>query len=97
MKIRQTQYFFLLNLKRQIKKLHVKYGDIQIKEHSKGNYLGCLLDETMSGEVMALKVVNKINSKLKFLYRKISFLMAALRRLPCNALTQPHFDYACWA
>ena len=44
---------------------------------------------------MALNVVNKINNKLKFLYRKNSFLTPALRRLLCNALIQPHFDYAC--
>ena len=43
---------------------------------------------------MALNVVNKINNKLKFLYRKNSFLMPALRKLLHNALTQPHFDYA---
>ena len=46
---------------------------------------------------MALNVVNKINNKLKFLYRKNSFLTPALRRLLCNALIQPHFDYACSA
>ena len=36
---------------------------MQIKEHSKVAYLGCILDETMSGEPMALKVINKINSR----------------------------------
>ena len=35
--------------------------------------LGCLLDETMSEEAMALNVVNKVNNKLKFLYRKKFF------------------------
>ena len=43
---------------------------------------------------MALKVINKINSRLKFLNRKNKFLTPALRRLLCNALIQPHFDYA---
>ena len=33
--------------------------------------------------------------KLKFLYRKNKFLLKDLRRLFCNALIQPHFDYAC--
>ena len=46
----------------------------------------------MSGEAMALNVVNKINNKLEFL-----FLTPALRRLLCNALIQPHVDYACSA
>ena len=48
----------------------------------------------MSGEAMALNVVNKINNKLKFRYCKNSFLMPALRHLLHNALIQPHFDYA---
>ena len=43
---------------------------------------------------MALKVINKINEKLQFLYRKNSFLTPGLRRILCNALIQPHFDYA---
>ena len=50
-----------------------------------------------SGEPMALKVVNKINEKLKFLYRKNKFLTPELVRMLCNALIQPHFDYACTA
>ena len=33
---------------KNIKKLNIKYGDIQIKQHSKVKYLGCLMDETMS-------------------------------------------------
>ena len=51
----------------------------------------------MSGEPMALKVVNKINGKLKLLYRKNKFLTPELRRMLCNALIQPHFDYPCTA
>ena len=83
--------------KRKIKKvpkLKITYKNIQIKQHSKVTYLGCILDEIMSGESMALKVINKINSRLKFLHRKNKFLTPALRRLLCNALIQPHFDYA---
>ena len=55
---------------KKVRKLNIKYGDIQIKQHSKVKYLGCMLDETMSGETIALSVINKINNKLKFLYRK---------------------------
>ena len=82
---------------KKVRKLNIKYGDIQIKQHSKVKYLGCMLDETMSGETMALSVINKINNKLKFLYRKNRFLTPTLRRLLCNALIQPHFNYACSA
>ena len=55
------------------------------------------MDETMSGEVMALYVIHKTNNKLKFLYRKNDFLTPTLRRLLCNAPIQPHFAYACSA
>ena len=75
----------------------MKYGDIQIKQHSDVKYLGCLMDEAMSGEAMALNIIPKINYKLKFLYRKNVFLTPRLRRLLSNALIQPHFDYACSA
>ena len=70
--------------RKNIKKLQIKYGDMQIKQHSKV-YLGCLLDETMSGETVVLSIVNKINIKLKFLYCKNSFSTSALRHLVCNA------------
>ena len=38
---------------------------------------------------MALNVASKINTLLN------KFLSPQLRRLLCNALIQPHFDYAC--
>ena len=44
---------------------------------------------------MATRMLGKINSKLKFLYRKQNFLDGSLRRLLLNALIQPRFDYAC--
>ena len=55
------------------------------------------MDEAMLGEAMALNVIHKINNKLKFLYRKNNFLTPTMRRLLCNALIQPHFDYVCSA
>ena len=49
--------FFGFKFKRKnIKKRHIKYGDIQIKQHSNVKFLGCLLDETMSGKAMALQI-----------------------------------------
>ena len=44
---------------------------------------------------MDSKVLKKINAKLKFLYRQSRYLTPAYRRLLCNALIQPHFDYGC--
>ena len=53
------------------------------------------LKERMPRETMVLSVINKINSKLKFLYLKNKFLTPTLRQLLFNALIQSHFDYAC--
>ena len=41
-------------------KLSIIYNRIKIKQYSKVTYLGCLLDETISGESMALKTIKKI-------------------------------------
>ena len=81
----------------KIGNLNIKYSNIDIKQHRSVAYLGCTLDETLSGESMVLNVIHKITTRLKFLYRKNDFLNQSLRRLLCNALIQPHFDYACSA
>ena len=77
--------------------LDIRYKDIEIKQYSKVTYLGCILDNNLSGEAMATKVLGTINGRLKFLYREQKFLSFSLCRLLCNALIQPHFDYACAA
>ena len=78
--------------------MQIRYHDIEIKQHSNVTYLGCVLNNTLSGESMALHVVNKINSRLRFLHRNNRYLTQSLRRLLCNSLIQPHLDYAslCW-
>ena len=54
-----------------------------------------VLDENLSGEPMALQVIKKINTRLRFLYRKNRFLSQPFRRLLSTAIIQPHFDYVC--
>ena len=44
---------------------------------------------------MVESILSKINSKLRFLYRKQKFLSKDIRRLLCNSLIQPHYDFAC--
>ena len=75
--------------------LNIKYGDIKIKQHNNVTYLGCILDNNLFGEPMVIKVLGLVNGRLKFLYWKQRFLTYPLRR--CNALIQPHYDYACSA
>ena len=63
----------------------IKKLNTQIKQYHVVTYLGCALHENLSRETMALKVISKINCRLKFLYRKNRFLLHPLRRLLCNA------------
>ena len=56
-----------------------------------------MVNETIFGETMALSVIKKIDNKPTFPYQKNRFLTPNLRRLLCNALIQPHFDYPCSA
>ena len=67
--------------KKKVLKLNVTYTNIQIKHHSKATYLGCTLDETISGESMVLKVMNKINSRIKISTCEKLILTPALCRL----------------
>ena len=80
---------------RRAKSLNIVYNGIEIKQYAKVKYLRCILDESISGESMALNVIDKINSHLKFLHIQNCFLTPHLRRLLCNTLIQPLFDYAC--
>ena len=74
-------------------KLNVSYGDYSLKQHNIVEYLGCYLDSNLNGESVARRVLKKINTKLNFLWRKSNDLNYSSRRLLCNALIQPHFDY----
>ena len=88
----------LFGSKHKIKKskpLNIQYNDIKIKQYSKVTYLGCILDETLSRESIAIHVINKINPWLRFLYRQNRFLNFPLGRLSCNAMIQPFFDCTC--
>ena len=67
------------------KKLHIRRGDIKITQYTSVTYLGCILDEDLSGESMATRILGKINGRLRFLYRKQRFLDFSLRRLLANA------------
>ena len=44
---------------KNIRKLCKRYKEIHIKQQAQVIYLGCVLDKWMSGEPLALKVVDK--------------------------------------
>ena len=82
------------NIKRA-EPLNIVHGNVKIKQYTKVTYLGCILDESLSGESITLHVLNKISSRLRFVYRQKILLNKLLQRLLCNAMIQPFFDYAC--
>ena len=76
-------------------KLNISYRDYSLKQLHTVEYLGCYLDSNVNGEPMGCRVLKKINTKLNFLWRQSNYLNYSSRRLLCNALIQPHFDYGC--
>ena len=65
--------FAPLNKCKKLRKLNISYGLLKIKQYSEVIYLGCILGESLSGESIALHVVSKVNTRLKFLHRKTNF------------------------
>ena len=57
-----------LNIKRA-EPLKIVYGNVKIKQYTKVTYLGSILDESLSGELIVLHVLNKVNCRLRFLYK----------------------------
>ena len=60
--------FAPLNKCKKLRKLNISYDSLKIKQYSEVTCLGCILDESLSGESMALNIVSKINTRLKLLY-----------------------------
>ena len=84
----------LFSSKRKIKKvpkLNINYKNMQRKQHSKVTYLCCVLVETISGESMGLKVINKINLMLNPLSANFTKWSNTLKqivgKLPTNCLS----------
>ena len=62
-----------------------------IKQHSVIEYLGCLLDENMTGEAVARMVLKTLTEKR---YRQSRYVISSYL---CNTLIQPHYDFACFS
>ena len=79
----------------KVNKLNIRHGNHVIEQKQSVTYLGVTLDNILSGKSMVDNILSKINNKLRFLYRKRKFLSKDIRRLLCNSLIQPHYDFAC--
>ena len=86
----KSLFFSTKNGKRKIRTFEIQYGVVEIKQYSKVTYLGSELDESLSGEAMTLKVINKISGRFKFIYKKNRYITWLIS----NALIQSYFDYA---
>ena len=78
-----------------VNKLSIKCNDVNIESKKSVKYLGMVLDQDMSGSTMGTSVIQKVNSKIKFLYRNKVFFGIKERKMLCSALLQSDFDYAC--
>ena len=49
-----------------VKHFNIVYNGTEIKYYAKVKYIGCLLDQSVCGESMALNVIDKITLRLKY-------------------------------
>jgi len=80
---------------RKINKLKINCNGHEVEAHTSVKYLGAELDQSLSGENMGNNVIQKGNSRLKFLYRNGKYLSKHTKKLLASALIQCHFDYSC--
>ena len=59
--------------------LRVSCNGVNIEAKTSVKYLGASIDNCMSGDLMALNIIQKASCRLKFLYRNASFLIAISR------------------
>ena len=62
--------------------------------HTHVKYLGIELDQSLTGDGVAEKIISKSNAKLKFLYRQTRNVNIETNKLLTSALVHCHFDYA---
>ena len=75
-----------------------------MKQHSRAIYLKDLVDCSLPAEVIVLKVINKINSKLRIIYQKllsfhIIYVMTVkvlVQHIKRFAAYSPAYKKKCW-
>ena len=80
---------------KSVSEFKIKCNSHVIKSQTSIKYLGIDLDQNLSGETTANSIIKKINSRLRFMYRKANCLSVATRKTLSMALIQCHFDYSC--
>lgn len=80
---------------RKSQEFRVTLGNFIITAREVVTYLGCILDNKLTGEFMAQRVITKVSQRTKFLARISSLLDRNTLKTLADALVQCHFDYAC--
>ena len=75
--------------------IQVKCNGNDIESKQQVTYLGLTLDQSISGNTIADKVVLQCSNKVKFLYRNANKFNMKTKQLLVSALIQCHFDYGC--
>ena len=60
--------------------LDIRYDNIKVKQYSKVTCLRCILDNNLSGEPIATKVLRLINRKLKLPLQEVTVLKVHIHR-----------------
>ena len=60
--VKTRSILFTFKIKKR-QKLEITHKKARTKQHSGATYLGCILQETMSGQSMAHKVISKFNAR----------------------------------
>ena len=77
----------------KVKNFEVNFQGHAIKGQKSVKYLGCYLDNDLTGQSMVDNIVKKASARISFLYRHKNYLDQNLRKLLGNALVQCHLDY----
>lgn len=81
----------------KINRLKVSCNGADITSQTSVLYLGVTLEQSLSCEAVALKILSKCAGKLKFLYRKTRLFDLSVKKMLSSSLVLCHLDYACSA
>merc|ERR1711888_222052 len=90
----EAMIFGTKNKLKNVESFKVKCDDDEIKNVNCVKYLGLQINNKLSAENAVKNILNKANSRLKFLYRHREMLNLSTHKTLCFALIQCHFDYS---
>lgn len=83
--------------KRKLKRISnftITHRGITVKSSPTVKYLGVKLDQNLSGQDIAMDIIAKSNSRLKYLHRQAENLNKQTKKILCTALIGSSLDYS---